>query len=270
MRHWYYPRCDTSNRWHSFHAHSQDGAGSVSLLLLPIKEASTSIRTICNQCPLRLPSMQDLTSLMLRWCSFPGWGRERLSTYFDHKGGRYIPKEQCRTIVNILQLTVGHLNATINRTIWNSKPKIGPDSSCQTLQNPFVDRYGAGFWPPRSRRMGFQTVLDPNRTVFPVQTRTAGGLPGPVANTRFGPSTGGPASRSGVPGQVITHYKGSTAKETDLCRYCHCTPSASKFPTSTCDNGTTTSQTLKVIPPQQIIRVWLCTICPRTGASQQG
>jgi hypothetical protein len=32
-------------------------------------------------------------------------------------------------------------------------------------------------------------VLEPNRPVFEVQTRTAGGLPGPVANTTQG--TGG-------------------------------------------------------------------------------
>ena len=42
----------------------------------------------------------------------------------------------------------------------------------------------------------------------------------------------------------------------------------SKFPKSTCGNGTTTAQRPKFIPPQQIIQVWLCTIRPGTDASQ--
>jgi hypothetical protein len=37
------------------------------------------------------------------------------------------------------------------------------------------DKSGSGFWP----------VLEPNRTEPQVKTRTAGGLPGPVANTSF-------------------------------------------------------------------------------------
>jgi len=39
------------------------------------------------------------------------------------------------------------------------------------------------FGLPRSHGSGVWTVLEPNHTVFPVQTRTAGGLPGPVATT---------------------------------------------------------------------------------------
>ena len=86
---------------------------------------------------------------------------------------------------------------------------------------------------------------------------------------RFGSSTGGPSSRSGVPGQVIKHYKDSTAKEPEPCRYRHCTPSTSNFPKSTCSNGTTTAQPPIVIPPQIIIWPWPCTIRPDTGTSQQ-
>jgi hypothetical protein len=37
------------------------------------------------------------------------------------------------------------------------------------------DKSGSGFWP----------VLEPNRTEPQVKTRTAGGLPGPVANTSY-------------------------------------------------------------------------------------
>jgi len=72
---------------------------------------------------------------------------------------------------------------TINRKTRNTEPEIGTDRSSQTRENPRVDRYGSGFGPPRRCGSDFWTVLEPNRTVYPVQTRTAGGLPGPVANT---------------------------------------------------------------------------------------
>jgi hypothetical protein len=65
----------------------------------------------------------------------------------------------------------------------NAEPEIGPDGSSQTRRNPRVDGYGSGFGPPRVCGSGFWPVLEPNRPVFAVQTRTAGGLPGPVANT---------------------------------------------------------------------------------------
>jgi len=183
MHHLYYPRWETLNRWRSFDADFHTGAGSVSLLLLSIKEANTSVMTSCNQCPLWLPRMQDLKSLTLHWRSFPGWCREHFSTYFNHKGSRFMQKEHRRTIVNILWLTVRYLNTTINRTYRNAKPDIGPDRSSQTRQNPRVDGYGAGSGPPRSSRSGSWTVLEPNQTVFPVQSGAAGGLPGPIANT---------------------------------------------------------------------------------------
>jgi len=183
MHYLYYPWCETLNHWRWFDAHFHHVGGSVSLLLLPIKEANTSAMTSCNQCLLWFPRMQDLKSLMLRWYSFPGWGRESLSTYFDDKGSHFFQKHHRHTIIDIFPLTVRYLNATINRTTRNAKPEIGPDGSNQTQQNPQVDGYGAGFGPPRSCGSGFWTFLEPNKTVFPVQTRTAGGLPRPVANT---------------------------------------------------------------------------------------
>jgi len=185
MRHWDYPSCKTSNRRCSFDAHFQDGAGSVSLLLLPIKEANTSVMTICNHCPLWIPRMQDLKWLTLRWRSFPGWVRERLSTYFEHKSGQYIQNAQWRTIVNIIRLTLGYLNATMNRTTWNAIPEIRPGGLRQTRRNQGVDSYGAGFGLPRSSGSGFWQVLDPNQTVFPVQIWTTGGLPAPIVTTRY-------------------------------------------------------------------------------------
>jgi len=187
MRHIDYPRCETLHCWRWVDAHFQDGAGSVSLLVLPIKHANTSVMTICNLGPLRLANMQDQKLLTLRWRSFPGWCRKRLSPFLDYKDGHYIQNEHQGTIVNILRLIVGYQNATKNRITPNAKPEIDPDRCSQTRQNPWVDGYGAGFGPPRSCRSGIWTVLEPNQTVLPVQTRTAGGLPGPIANTIAGP-----------------------------------------------------------------------------------
>jgi len=65
----------------------------------------------------------------------------------------------------------------------NAEPEIGSDGSGQTRRNPRVDGYGSGFGPPRVCGSGFWPVLEPNRPIFAVQTQTAGGLPGPVANT---------------------------------------------------------------------------------------
>jgi len=51
------------------------------------------------------------------------------------------------------------------------------------------------------------------------------------------------------------NYKGVIAEEIELCRYCYCTPTPSKFPKTTWVNGTTTTETPNISPPQQIIQV---------------
>ena len=154
------------------------------------------------------------------WHSYSRWGRERVASAFAYKGGQYVSYASLEPMSALItqdarpeivdapltlisrigqgafvyifwsqrrpvHLTVGYLNGSINRTGRNAKPEIGPEGSCQTRRNPLVDGYGAGFGPPRISGSGIWTVLEPNRTVFPVQTRTAGGLPGPVANTRL-------------------------------------------------------------------------------------
>jgi len=75
------------------------------------------------------------------------------------------------------------MTVTINRKTRKGEPETGTDGSSPTRHNLRVDGYGYGFGPPRSSRSGVWTGLEPNRTVFPVQTRTAGGLPGPVVYT---------------------------------------------------------------------------------------
>jgi len=183
MHHLYYPRCETLNCWRSFDTHFDSGAGSVLLLCLHIKEAIISVMTSCNQYPLWLPRVQDLKLLMLHWRSFSGWGRERLTTYFEHRGGRFIQREHWHTIVNIIQLTLSYLNATITRTTWNAKPDHAADRSSQPQRDPRMDGYGAGFGPPTSGRSGSSTVVETIRTVFPFQSRNAGGSPVPFANS---------------------------------------------------------------------------------------
>ena len=183
MCHIDYPRCETSNCWRWVDTHFHDGAGSMSLFVLPIKHANTSVMTICNLWPLRLPKMQDQKSLTLRWCSFPGSGRECLSPSFDHQGGHHIQKRTPRYNLNILQLILGYFNTTMNWTVWNAEQEIGPDGSSQTRRNPGITRYVARSGPPRSCGCGFWTVLQPNRTIFPVRIRTAGGFPWPIAST---------------------------------------------------------------------------------------
>jgi len=138
---------------------------------------------VCIQSPSRLLMMQDQKTLTRRWLSCSGWGKERVSLVFSYKGSRFIWKGQWCAKVNILRWTVAYLNATINRKTRNTEPEIGTDGSSQSRQNPRVDRYGSGFGPPSRCRSGFWTVPEPNRTVFPVRTPTAAGLPRPVANT---------------------------------------------------------------------------------------
>jgi len=110
---------------------------------------------------------------------------ERFSLDLDHQGGQYIRKGQQYTNVNILQFAQGYLNATIHRNTQIPVPEIGTQGSSQTGQNLRVDGYGSGFCQPRCSGSGFWTGFEPNRTVVAVRTRTAGGLPGPVANTKL-------------------------------------------------------------------------------------
>jgi len=67
----------------------------------------------------------------------------------------------------------------------NAEPDIGTDGSNQTRRNPRVNGYGSRFGLPRVSGSGFWMGLEPNRPVLAVQTRTAGRLPRPVANTRL-------------------------------------------------------------------------------------
>jgi len=43
----------------------------------------------CYKMTHRLYKMQDQKLLLLHWCSFSGWGRERVTSVFAVKGGQY-------------------------------------------------------------------------------------------------------------------------------------------------------------------------------------
>ena len=136
-QHSYYRRCKTKYRWRSVDAHFQDVVGRLSILVLHIKAANTSKRTLTYH------GQYYTINSRISEC--------------DHK---------CET--------------------RNAELEIGTDRSSQTRRNPRVDGCGSGFGPPRVCGSGFWTVPEPNRPVFVVQTRTASGLPGPVANTTQG------------------------------------------------------------------------------------
>jgi len=155
----------------------------ISFTYLLTMAANDLFMDTCDQAPLRSPKMQDHQLLTLHWRLFSGWGREHLSTCLLYTGCQYIRKWQCSTIVNILQLTVRYLNATINIKTQNVEPEIEPNGCSWMRRNLRVDGYAAGFGPPRSSRASLWTVPDLNWTVFLVQTRTTGGLPGRVGNT---------------------------------------------------------------------------------------
>jgi len=129
--------------------------------------------------------MQDHQLLTLHWRSFSEWGRERPSTCLLYKGCQYIRICLCRTIVSILQLTVGYLNATTNRKTWNAEPEIGIKGSSLTRHHLRVDGYGSGFCPPLGSELAFRMGQELTWPVFTIRTRTAGVLPEPVAHTRY-------------------------------------------------------------------------------------
>jgi len=172
--------------WCSLDTGFRNVAGSVSLSLLLWNVANTSCAIVCIQLPPRLPMMQDQKLLMHHWLSCSGWGREHVSLIFGYTGSQYIRKGKGLTKLNILQVAVRYQNGTMNRKTRNTQPEIATDGLSPSRQNALVDGYESGLKPPRRSWLTFWTVQGMNRTSFAVWTRTAGGLPGPVAITNSG------------------------------------------------------------------------------------
>ena len=70
-------------------AHFHNGPGKLSIAVFPIKAANNFYMTVCNLSPIGLHRRQDQTLLTLRWCSFSGWGLERVSMIIAYIGGQY-------------------------------------------------------------------------------------------------------------------------------------------------------------------------------------
>jgi len=83
------PWCGTTNHWCSFDAHFRDGAGSMSLVFLPLKVTNTSFMNVYNKSAVRLPKMLHPKLMILCWRSVSGWGRERVAILLASKSCQY-------------------------------------------------------------------------------------------------------------------------------------------------------------------------------------
>jgi len=83
---WWKPK----NCWQCIDAHFHDRARSVSLSVLPLKEANTLIMYNNDQVTFQLPDLQDQKLLTLCRRSFSEWGREGVTLSFAHTGNLYL------------------------------------------------------------------------------------------------------------------------------------------------------------------------------------
>jgi hypothetical protein len=158
----------------------------MSLSLLGWNLANMSFMIICIWSPPRLPIMQEQKSVTHHWLSSSAWGRECVSLVCSYIGSRLIQKGQWRTKVNILQLAVRYLIATVNGETRHTETELWPYRSSRNSASRWVDQCRSAIEPPRCSSPGFWIVLTPNETIFGVQTRTAAGLSEPIANTTHG------------------------------------------------------------------------------------
>jgi len=77
-----------NTHWHSVDAHFEDGAGSISLSLLPIKAVNNQDMTMCNLLPPRLHMIYYQQSLTFRWRLFSWWGMEGIVICFANNGSQ--------------------------------------------------------------------------------------------------------------------------------------------------------------------------------------
>ena len=83
----------------------------------------------------------------------------------------------CHDMIRTQILNWSSTWAKVVRTVkWNHSPGLTRPKTHGFMSGPVTI-------PPRQSGSGSWTGLEPNRTIFPVQTWTAGGLPGPVSNT---------------------------------------------------------------------------------------
>jgi len=75
-----HPRGKATNRWCSIDAHSQHEVVTLSLSLLPIKPANTSVMHKSYPITVQLPHLHDHKSLTHCWQAFSEWGSDRDTT----------------------------------------------------------------------------------------------------------------------------------------------------------------------------------------------
>jgi len=90
-------------------------------------------------------------------------------------------------MVNILRLTVAYLNATINVKPETQNRRLEPTGLAKPGEIRGLTGTGPGLAREESACRVFGRFWNRTDPFFAVQTRTAGGLPGPVANTTWRP-----------------------------------------------------------------------------------
>jgi hypothetical protein len=153
---------------------------------------------ICSLTTAGIFNANNLYFLSYPWCRTKSrWrsidahyqdGAGSVSLRFQFKRGEFIKKIQWFTNVEILKLTVGHMNVTINRKTRKPEPQNETNEFHQAQQSLQVAGYQYWFDTPRNTSSDFWKGLQPIWTVFPVRTRTAGGLPVLIAITSQIPS----------------------------------------------------------------------------------
>jgi hypothetical protein len=155
----------------------------MSLFHLHSDVAFITFINMCIQSPLRLLKMHDQKSLTHHCHSFSEWVSVCASCGSHYKGSQFVGTGQQHTKVNIVRSAAGYLNLAINRRTRWPEPGIGTDGSRQTVQNPWLMGMGLGLASKELKGLGFGPVLEPDWNVSRVQSRTAGWLPRPIANT---------------------------------------------------------------------------------------
>jgi len=182
-RHSYYRRGKTQNRWCFIDAHFQDGVGSVSLSFLAMKAANTLLKTVFNLSHRQITQDTRPPIVAAPWTLiFRIWQGACVYSFWSLRGPihrNWTVTYKCRYFK--INNSISECDDTFETR--NAEPEVGTNGSSQTRQDPRVPGYGSGIGLPRVRGSGFWTGLKPNWPVCAVQIRTAGGLPGPFANT---------------------------------------------------------------------------------------
>jgi len=137
----------------------------------------TSHCQICDQTNIRWVAIKNLQILLKIWCYFAGI--QRILTWSQ------IEKREVEERVTLHNL---HLYHVIIR--WDLKFLIGAKiaGTVKWNRSPGSPQpKTAGNNPANTKRVRFWPGLEPNQTKLPFKSRTAGGLPRPVANTTCQP-----------------------------------------------------------------------------------